>query len=251
MNLPSMNATNAPVREYLAEGEYALGTTSASYFYGIDQIGSIRRVFASSGAAPAYSYDPYGNPLGTAAPLTDARYAGMFTHGASGFDLTLYRIYDPMTGRWLSRDPLGEQAGQNNYAYADNDPIGETDPMGLMGHGPGPTPRRPKPPIRDCPDKPKAPQPFPIDWPSSTWRQIFCSIRVPFAGVGAIGTDVACGTDYTGNNPDDPRNASRESEANEKYTDEVKDQNDDADHETEKAATEERAKSSDPEEPYK
>lgn len=45
--------------------------------------------------------------------------------------LTLYRAYDPELGRWLSRDPLQEQAGLNLYGYVGGDPIRLFDPYGL------------------------------------------------------------------------------------------------------------------------
>lgn len=82
-----------------------------TYYYGPDQLGTVRRVFASATNAPAYAYDPYGQPLQATAPLTDFVYAGMFYNADSGLDLTQYRAYDPVAGRWLSRDPLGELAG--------------------------------------------------------------------------------------------------------------------------------------------
>ena len=53
------NTNNIPTREYLAEGEFVPG--GAKEYYGVDQIGSVRRVFASTSDAPAYGYDPYGN----------------------------------------------------------------------------------------------------------------------------------------------------------------------------------------------
>jgi hypothetical protein len=40
-------------------------------------------------------------------------------------------IYDPGTGRWISRDPVGETGGWNLYAYCGNDPINQSDPLGL------------------------------------------------------------------------------------------------------------------------
>lgn len=41
------------------------------------------------------------------------------------------RWYDPSTGRWLSQDPIGFEAGDENlYRYVENDPMGATDPSG-------------------------------------------------------------------------------------------------------------------------
>ncbi|WIM09100.1 RHS repeat-associated core domain-containing protein [Enhydrobacter sp.] len=102
------NASNTPIRRYYDEGEYVPGSPGQPYYYGIDQIGSVRRAFASTISAPAYSYDRYGVPLQSTAPVTDFVYGGMFYNADSGLYLTNYRAYDPVAGRWLSRDPLGE-----------------------------------------------------------------------------------------------------------------------------------------------
>ena len=40
--------------------------------------------------------------------------------------------YDPSIGRWLSRDPIGEEDGPNLYGYVLNDPINWFDPFGLQ-----------------------------------------------------------------------------------------------------------------------
>lgn len=40
------------------------------------------------------------------------------------------RAYDPGTGRWLNRDPIGEAGGMNLYAYGPNSPINGFDPDG-------------------------------------------------------------------------------------------------------------------------
>jgi RHS repeat-associated protein len=119
-------------REYYTEGEYVPGTSATAYFYGIDNLGSVRRVFYTGGA-PTYDYDPYGNPLQTTPPVTDFGYAGMFLHAASGLYLTTYRAYDPYSGRWLSRDPAEElDGGINLYGYVGESPVNEIDPWGLQ-----------------------------------------------------------------------------------------------------------------------
>ncbi|RQV04645.1 RHS repeat-associated core domain-containing protein [Burkholderia cenocepacia] len=41
-----------------------------------------------------------------------------------------YRYYDPVLGRFVSRDPIGLAGGLNAYQYAPN-PIEWIDPLGL------------------------------------------------------------------------------------------------------------------------
>ena len=42
-----------------------------------------------------------------------------------------YRYYDPASTKWLCNDPLGEQAGPNLSEAFGNDPVNNTDPLGL------------------------------------------------------------------------------------------------------------------------
>jgi RHS repeat-associated protein len=42
-----------------------------------------------------------------------------------------YRYYDPVTGRWPSRDPIAEEGGMNLYGFVDNNPIKYFDVLGL------------------------------------------------------------------------------------------------------------------------
>ena len=52
--------------------------------------------------------------------------AGLYYYG--------YRWYSPGLGRWLSRDPLGEQADplHNLYRFVGNNPLNAVDPLGLQ-----------------------------------------------------------------------------------------------------------------------
>jgi len=43
-----------------------------------------------------------------------------------------YRYYDPVTGRWPSRDPIEEEGGINMYGFVLNDPLRNVD---VLGHG--------------------------------------------------------------------------------------------------------------------
>lgn len=49
----------------------------------------------------------------------------------SGFILFGLRFYDPITGRWISRDPAGFIDGPNLYSYLHNNPLNHLDRFGL------------------------------------------------------------------------------------------------------------------------
>ena len=42
-----------------------------------------------------------------------------------------YRYYDPLTGSWPSRDPIGEKGGVNLYGFVGNDGVGRVDLLGM------------------------------------------------------------------------------------------------------------------------
>lgn len=42
-----------------------------------------------------------------------------------------YRYYDPVTGRWPSRDPIGERGGENLYGFVGNNGVNSFDFLGL------------------------------------------------------------------------------------------------------------------------
>lgn len=95
------------------------------------------------------AYDPYGRVLVLVGANSSVfQYAGYYNHSRSGLNLTVYRAYSPATGRWLSRDPVDQ--GVNLYAYVENDPINEVDPLGWFAERPRP-PRPPRNPRKGCP----------------------------------------------------------------------------------------------------
>jgi len=50
--------------------------------------------------------------------------------GSAGLILLTHRYYNPDTGRFLTRDPMGYEGGVNVYAYTRNNPIMRIDPSG-------------------------------------------------------------------------------------------------------------------------
>jgi len=68
-------------------------------------------------------------PFNTIEPDGHAR---LYQHGRSGLNLATYRAYNPIAGRWISRDAIGESGGLNLYAYVANNPISGRDPSGLF-----------------------------------------------------------------------------------------------------------------------
>ena len=42
-----------------------------------------------------------------------------------------FRYYDPLSGRWLSRDPIGERGGINLYTFVQNNGVARFDYLGF------------------------------------------------------------------------------------------------------------------------
>jgi RHS repeat-associated protein len=70
-----------------------------------------------------------------AALFPDFAFTGHYYHARSGLYLAPYRAYNPSVGRWINRDPIGEDAGINLYGYVRNDPLVGKDPLGLFDTG--------------------------------------------------------------------------------------------------------------------
>ena len=102
-------------------------------FYTRDHLSSIRELIDDTGAIRArYDYDPYGRTNKISGDKdTTFRFTGHYFHNASELELSLFRVYDPSTSRWMSEDPIGFLGGPNFFAYATNRPSSAWDPYGL------------------------------------------------------------------------------------------------------------------------
>ena len=103
--------------------------------HGMDLNGNVSLlVSTTTGQATAtYDYGPFGEPLrqsGEYAMLSPYRFSTKYTDDETGFLDYGYRYYDPVTGRWLSRDPIGEKGGENMYGFVANDGMNSYDWLG-------------------------------------------------------------------------------------------------------------------------
>lgn len=129
------DATGATVvkRFFLQGVSVAGGQGSGDYYYTKDHLGSVHELADVTGEVRArYAYDPFGQRSRLSGDLdADSGFTGHPVHFPSGLHLTLFRPYSASFGRWISRDPLGEKAGANLYAYVRNSPLVYVDPLGL------------------------------------------------------------------------------------------------------------------------
>jgi RHS repeat-associated protein len=85
-----------------------------------------------------WTYDAWGNILSldaTVPVLASIRYRFQGREWSKVTGLTNFRMrwYDSVTGRWLSKDPIGLNGGVNLYLFIGSYMTNSRDPYGLMG----------------------------------------------------------------------------------------------------------------------
>lgn len=106
-----------------------------TYYLSYNQVGSLRSVSDAAGnVVKRVDYDSFGYvyadsnagfsvPFGFAGGLYDID-TGLVRFG--------FRDYDPESGRWTAKDPIGFAGGDSDlYGYCLNDPVNLIDPEGL------------------------------------------------------------------------------------------------------------------------
>ena len=114
--------------------------TSKAMFATYDGNGNVAALIdgassASGALMAAYEYSSYGEFLrceGTYAKENPFRFSTKFTDDETGLVYYGKRYYQPANGRFLGRDPKGEQGGTHLYAFTTNKPINRWDYLGMM-----------------------------------------------------------------------------------------------------------------------
>src|SRR5262249_6575584 len=113
-----------------------LPASNKSLWYAFGPQGETRQLTDSNGnVVDTYIYAAYGLGLSQTGsdvnPFLFGGQSGYYTDGPTGIMLCGARWYDPYIGRWLSRDPIEYEGGDNLYAYCENNPVNGIDPSGL------------------------------------------------------------------------------------------------------------------------
>ncbi len=132
----------------LAVTQYA--PINQQQFVCYDGIGNVTALAdTSSGAITGqYEYGPFGENIrltGAAGVANPFQFSTKYIDSESKFPSYGFRTYNPSTGRWLSRDSIGERGGNNLYAFWENDQINNLDFLGFQGTVIGPGPSYPRP----------------------------------------------------------------------------------------------------------
>ena len=138
---------------------YAWGNDLSGSVQGAGGVGGLLWINPPGGAAAQFvAYDGNGNVVGLV-DGTSGTISARYEYGAFGetirktgaqaanpfrfstkyqddeSDLLYYgyRYYSASTGRWLSRDPIGEKGGMNLYGFVSNNTTSQVDPTGRNG----------------------------------------------------------------------------------------------------------------------
>jgi RHS repeat-associated protein len=139
----------------ISQGDTRSGATAFVYAVS-DLSGNVRNWWSGgSGGYDPYVYEAFGIGWITPPQEPPVPYnVPFFYNGDAGYYLDpttrLYfikaRWYDPVTGRFISEDPIGfDGEDRNLYRYVENNPARWSDPSRLLPYAPYPSPHGPLP----------------------------------------------------------------------------------------------------------
>jgi len=130
------NAGGTINKQFFAFGEKITGS---SYLFSKTLRLDVAEMTDNTGAIVyQQSFSPFGIPAVAQSLIPpDFGFTGFYIHSRSGLNLAVYRALSCKLGRWMSRDPLGEDTGPNLYTYCKNEPLNNLDPSGLFASSGG------------------------------------------------------------------------------------------------------------------
>lgn len=82
--------------------------------------------------AAHYEYDSFGTIIRqTGTDAYSYKFSTKEFNQTTGLIHYNYRLYDPVYGRWINRDPIEEKGGINLYGFVGNDGINQWDALGM------------------------------------------------------------------------------------------------------------------------
>ena len=127
---PTRNSLAASFYTFDPQGNLSQRTTADTYSsFGtlcyatsvFDAYGVGKEIESVTGQSPPVSVDPIGF----------GGQWGYYTDNATGLLCLSARYYDPATGRFVTRDPIGYEGGVNLYTFAGGNPVNDIDPLGF------------------------------------------------------------------------------------------------------------------------
>jgi RHS repeat-associated protein len=107
-----------------------------------DHLGSVRQLVGSDSQVDlAQSFDPFGVPFETSGSgESDFGYTGEWWNSEAGLLYLRARYYDPLVGRFVSKDPWQGDSSRpqslNAWSYVQGNPINRVDPTGFRPRSP-------------------------------------------------------------------------------------------------------------------
>lgn len=95
--------------------------------------GDVVLVRSGTTTVGTYEYSAFGNlksAIGN--DVCRFKFSSKERDSSTGFYYYGYRFYAPQWQRWISRDPIGEVAGYNLYAFVAGNPLSRFDVLGLL-----------------------------------------------------------------------------------------------------------------------
>ncbi|MBA4388961.1 MAG: hypothetical protein C0404_13350 [Verrucomicrobia bacterium] len=116
------------------------GAVAKTYYPVKDHLSVVAIVDETGSIVEQYEFDAWGRVLGVysgqAERLSQSAIGNRFLwqcreySWATGLYHFRTRFYDPVSGRWLSNDPIGVSGGLNQYTFCGNNPVNCVDPDG-------------------------------------------------------------------------------------------------------------------------